>query len=92
MNRKEMKRKELLELCRERGIIHRTRMTKQDMIEVLEWNDQDKSINCHPDARKRILNYAKEYREKNPDQRKKGNEYVRKWRLKNREKKLSEER
>ena len=86
MNRKEMNRNELLKLCRERRIIHRTRMTKQEMIEVLEWNDQDESIDCHPNARKRILNYAKEYREKNPDQRKKANEYVRKWREKQRKK------
>ena len=84
MNRKEMNRNELLKLCTERKIKHRTRMTKQEMIEVLEWNDQDKSINCHPNARTRILNYTKKYREKNPDQKKKGNEYVKRWREKQR--------
>ena len=78
--------KELLKLCKERNIKHRTRMTKQEMIEVLKWNDQDKSIDCHPNTRRKILNYKKEYRENNPDQREKAKECSRRWRINNPEK------
>ena len=76
----------LIKLCKERNIKYLTRMSKQEMIEVLKLNDQDKSIDCHPNTRRKVLEYKKEYRENNPDQREKEKERSRKWRINNPEK------
>ena len=80
------KRKDLLKLCKERNIKYATRMTKQEMIEVLKWNDEDKSISCHPNVRRRVLDYTNKYRENNPKQREKARECSRRWRINNPEK------
>ena len=79
-------RKDLIKLCKERNIKYATRMAKQEMIEVLKLNDQDKSIDCHPNVRRRVLDYTKKYRENNPEQREKAKECSRKWRINNPEK------
>ena len=60
-------------------------MSKQEMIEVLKWNDEDKSIDVHPDAQKRVAEYQNKYRD-NPDQREKARECSRRWRINNPEK------
>ena len=80
------KRKDLIKLCKERNIKYPTRMSRQEMIEVLKWNDEDKSILCHPNSRRRVLEYTKGYRDKNPEQREKAKECSRRWRINNPEK------
>ena len=80
------KRKDLIKLCKERNIKYPTRMSRQEMIEVLKWNDEDKSILCHPNSRRRVLEYTKGYRDKNPEQREKAKECSRHWRINNPEK------
>ena len=79
------KRKDLIKICKERNIKYATRMTKQEMIEVLKWNDEDPSVNVHPNARNRITTYQKKFRD-NPEQREKAKECSRKWRINNPEK------
>ena len=79
-------RKELMKICKERKIKYATCMRKHEMIEVLKWNDEDSSVNVHPDAQKRVVEDRNKYREKNPDQREKAKECSRKWRINNPEK------
>ena len=81
-----MNQKELIKLCKERKIKYATKMSKQEMNEVLKWNNQDKSIDCHPNVRRRVLKQYKEYRDNNPEQREKAKECSRKWRINNPEK------
>ena len=48
------RRDDLRKICKERKIKYATCMTKQQMIEVLKWNDEDSSVNVHPDVQKRL--------------------------------------
>ena len=72
------RRKDLLKICKERKIKYATCMTKQQMIEVLKWNDEDQSVNVHPDVQKRELE-----RINDPDKREKARECTRRWRWNN---------
>ena len=63
-------RKNLVKLCKERNIKYITNMSKQEMIEVLKLNDEDSSVNVHPDAQKRVTEHKTKYRD-NPEQREK---------------------
>ena len=56
-------------------------MTKQEMIEVLKQNDQDKSINVYSPARKRITDYRD-----NEEKNEKARECSKRWRKNNPEK------
>ena len=49
------RRDDLRKICKERKIKYAKCMTKQQMIEVLKWNDEDSSVNVHPDVKKREL-------------------------------------
>ena len=57
------RRDDLRKICKERKIKYATCMTKQQMIEVLKWNDEDSSVNVHPDVQKRLQEYKND-----PDQ------------------------
>ena len=57
-------------------------MNKKEMIEVLRWNDEDKSITYHPDTRRKALDYRSIYNVQ-PEQREKARECSRRWRINN---------
>ena len=76
------KRKDLVKICKERRIKYATCMRKQEMIEVLRWNDEDSSVNVHPDAQKRVAEQQNKYRD-NPEQREKARECAKRWRINN---------
>ena len=80
-----MKGKELTQICKERKIKYATKMSKQEMIEVLKQNDEDNSINVHLSARKRITDYTNKYRD-NEERREKARECSKRWRKNNPEK------
>ena len=46
----------LYNLCKTRNITYASYMNKQEMIEVLEQNDKDKSIITHKNAREKAYN------------------------------------
>ena len=77
--------KDLQNICKERNIKYVTNMTKQEMIEVIKWNDEDSSVNVHPVVQKRETENKNKYRD-NPEQREKARECSRKWRINNPEK------
>ena len=60
-------------------------MRKQEMVEVLRWNDQNNIVDVHPVAQSRITNYISEYRD-NEEQREKARECSKRWRKNNPEK------
>ena len=61
-----MNRKELMKLCKEHNVKYASRMSKQEMIDALKLNDQDKSIDWPPNDgiattdRKELLKLCKE--------------------------------
>ena len=75
-------RKVLLKLCKERKIKYAETMNKKEMIEVLRWNDEDKSITYHSDTQRKVLDYRNNYND-NPEQREKARECSRRWRINN---------
>ena len=75
------RRKDLMKICKERKIKYARCMTKQQMIEVLKWNDEDQSVNIHPDVQKKVLE-----RINDPDKREKARERTRRWQMNNPEK------
>ena len=78
-------RKELSQICKERNIKYHSKMSKQEMIEVLKWNDEDKSIDVHPKVEKRITDYQNNYRD-DEEKRERARECSRRWRRNNPEK------
>ena len=77
-----MKCKKLNQICKERKIKYATKMRKQEMIEVLQWNDEDNLVNVHPSARKRITDFMNKYRD-NEEKREKARECTKRWRKNN---------
>ena len=79
-------RKDLMKICKERKIKYAAIMTKQEMIEVLRMNDEDSSVNVHPDAQKRVTQQQQNKYRDNPKLREKARECTRRWRINNPEK------
>ena len=80
-----MKCKNLNQICKERKIKYAASMSKQEMIEVLQLNDQDNTVKIHLSARKRITDFMNKYRD-NEEQREKARECTKRWRKNNPEK------
>ena len=76
-----MKCKNLTKICKERKIKYSTKMRKQEMIEVLRWNDEDSSVDINLSARDRINKYRD-----NEEKREKARECAKRWRKNNPEK------
>ena len=82
-----MKRKELIDICKERSICYATNMTKQQMVDVLTMNDENPSIKAHPTVRAAITSYQNKYRDSD-EAREKARECSKRWRKNNPEKGL----
>ncbi|KAJ7380670.1 hypothetical protein OS493_001167 [Desmophyllum pertusum] len=80
-----LKCKNLTKICKERKIKYATKMRKQEMIEILKWNDENNTVKIHFLARKRILDYMNKYRN-NESVREKARECSKRWRINNPEK------
>ena len=78
-------RKDLMKMCKNLNIKYSNYMSKQEMIDVLTWNNEDSNINVHPDVQKRVTERQNKYRD-NPERREKARECARRWRINNPEK------